>query len=589
MSFALSIVIKSTIVLICAAACSILLRRSSASTRHAAWLVAMGSVVVLPAVILVVPQFEWAVLPQGSATVSFITLEQPTATAVTTENTPPTGGFHFQPYSVWMLGAALLTIRFALSRIYVRRLERSAAFTVNQVWVSLMNDLCSTLGIQMPVRLLFGDADIAPMTWGIFRHTILLPSTAATWPEERRRVVLAHELAHVKRNDGLAQSFAQLVCSVYWFNPLVWFAAHRARIERERACDDHVLRLGTAATDYADHLIQIVRGLRSQRALSATAVSIAQPSQLETRLLSILDPKIRRRTLSKTGVTALVAFVASLTISIAAIGPAAAVAMPPVVIPAGRAPSSPPAVPPVVMPPSPQRTRIGNAGTASNPAVVPPKVLESARPMYTPEALAAKVEGIVTLEGSVDVQGKVSGLRVIKGLGYGLDRLAIKAVEGWKFGPALRNGQAVEAITQIEVDFRIPQPKDFKILINAPDTGDTAEQNGTKAGKEITAPAEDDAPAVRMGAGVTPPRVVFRVEPQYTPEAREAKQAGTVVVTATIHQDGSLTVSSVVRGLENGLTEKAIEALESWKFQPGMKDGKPVPVMLNIEVNFNLR
>jgi TonB family protein len=62
-----------------------------------------------------------------------------------------------------------------------------------------------------------------------------------------------------------------------------------------------------------------------------------------------------------------------------------------------------------------------------------------------------------------------------------------------------------------------------------------------------------------------------------------------VVVTGTVHEDGSLTVTDVVRELENGLTRSAIEALERWKFQPGMKDGKAVPVSLNIEVNFKLR
>jgi beta-lactamase regulating signal transducer with metallopeptidase domain len=158
------------------------------------------------------------------------------------------------------------------------------------------------------VNVLFTQRPASPMTWGLLRPTVLLPAAASAWSAERRRVVLAHEFAHVKRNDALAQIFVQLACSIYWFNPLVWYAAHRIRIERERACDDQVLRLGTIASDYADHLIQIVRGLRSPRTFSLAAVSMAQPSQLETRLVSILDSRASRRRLSKTGLALLCAF-----------------------------------------------------------------------------------------------------------------------------------------------------------------------------------------------------------------------------------------------------------------------------------------
>src|SRR5262249_19093415 len=161
-------------------------------------------------------------------------------------------------------------------------------------------------------------------------------------------------------------------------------------------------------------------------------------------------------------------------------------------------------------------------------------------------ALTANVEGTITLQGHVDTQGRVSALRVIKGLGYGLDQKAIDAVLLWKFRPALRKGIPVDVITQIEVDFRIPP--------------------------WYKASPKDNASAIAVGPGVTPPVVISRVEPDYTPEARAAKYEGTVVVSATIHKDGSLTVNNVLRALDYGLTEKATEALEQWTFKPGMKD-----------------
>ena len=93
----------------------------------------------------------------------------------------------------------------------------------------------------------------------------------------------------------------------------------------------------------------------------------------------------------------------------------------------------------------------------------------------------------------------------------------------------------------------------------------------------------------RVGGGVLPPTVIFKVEPTYSEEARKARYQGTVLLSAIVHKDGRIQILKILRGLGLGLDENAISALQQWKFHPGSVAGEPVDVALNIEINFSLR
>ncbi len=94
--------------------------------------------------------------------------------------------------------------------------------------------------------------------------------------------------------------------------------------------------------------------------------------------------------------------------------------------------------------------------------------------------------------------------------------------------------------------------------------------------------------AYRIGGGVSPPSVISKVEPEYSEQARKAKWQGTVILQLVVDEHGMPRDMRVTRSLGLGLDEKAIEAVGKWRFKPGMKDGKPVPVIATIEVNFRL-
>jgi periplasmic protein TonB len=92
----------------------------------------------------------------------------------------------------------------------------------------------------------------------------------------------------------------------------------------------------------------------------------------------------------------------------------------------------------------------------------------------------------------------------------------------------------------------------------------------------------------RAGNGVTKPELLKKVEPEYSEEARKAKLTGTVVLSIVVDPSGNAVSPRITKSMGLGLDEKAIEAVKQWKFKPGYKDGKAVPVMASVEVNFRL-
>jgi periplasmic protein TonB len=92
----------------------------------------------------------------------------------------------------------------------------------------------------------------------------------------------------------------------------------------------------------------------------------------------------------------------------------------------------------------------------------------------------------------------------------------------------------------------------------------------------------------RVGAGVSAPVVLHKVEPEFSPEARAAKYQGVVLVAAVIDSDGKPRDLRVIRGVGMGLDQNAVEAVKQWRFSPAKKDGRPVAVSVNIEVDFRL-
>ena len=363
--------VKATVLLVLAAVVTVFLRRSPASLRHLVWTLACGGVLALPLASALLPNWRLAAWPRLDVPVAF-DAEQlgPQASEQDPKPAPPvmpTSHATVPPTSaagetepvrwrltpdwtalvspVWLSGVGAVLILLAVGMARIMWLDRVTRPVEDEAWLILVDELSLELGLTRHVRLLQASGPAMPMTWGIRRPAILLPAEADTWTAERRRDVLLHELAHVKRHDFLIQLMAHVACAVYWFHPMVWLAATRLREERERACDDHVLRAGATPSEYASHLLDIARGLRAARATSLASVAMARPAQLATRLIDVLDTRRCRDTLSARA--ALPAWL----VAIAVVVPLAAAA-PRVAEPAGR----PSAIDTITRPPSPMLT-----------------------------------------------------------------------------------------------------------------------------------------------------------------------------------------------------------------------------------------
>jgi beta-lactamase regulating signal transducer with metallopeptidase domain len=169
------------------------------------------------------------------------------------------------------------------------------------------------------VRLLRSDRVAVPVVWGLFRPVLLLPGDAGEWPAERLRVVLQHELAHLQRWDGVSLVLTRIAVSLFWFHPLAWSLERAGRSECERACDDLVLASGTKPSEYADHLLAIAREMPVFDPFRSVTLAMSRKSQLEGRLLSILQKDVARRVFSGRGVAIACALAVAVIAPVAAL------------------------------------------------------------------------------------------------------------------------------------------------------------------------------------------------------------------------------------------------------------------------------
>ncbi len=343
---AVLIVIKATLVLIIARLLIAAVPRASAAFKHLALTIALCAVVALPLVSVIAPAWQLGVLPSPAGDVRQTRevgstgddQEEPSGFAAAINVAKATGvvpadrisamsAFLSTVRNSWQ-GLILLLIAFvsalflgriALGVLGVRAVARRATDVDDDAALLELDRACDYIQLNRNVRLL-RSADVSvPVVWGLFNPILLLPASSSEWTMERLRVVLLHELAHVKRGDGFTLLITKAAVAVFWFHPLMWTIETAARSECERACDDLVLAGGTKASDYAEHLLSIAKALPQADPFKSVTLAMSRRSQLEGRLLSILQPHIRRGSFSSRYVGIVAAFTLFLIVPLASV------------------------------------------------------------------------------------------------------------------------------------------------------------------------------------------------------------------------------------------------------------------------------
>ena len=317
MMFLLVSSVQITAILIVALFSLRLLRKKSAAARHWVLSAAIVLAVVTPILTAVMPAWNMPDAVVNHPAIAPIQQQITRMTRPSADNgtaqapvTPLTGSHserpasaisHWLPEFVWSLGVAIGLVVLATGLVRLARVTSASATMAAGRWPQLVEQISTEYRLRRSVRLLQSLNCSILLTWGVLRPRIVLPAGAGDWPVDRARIVLRHELAHIRRYDWLVQMIAQLFRIVYWFNPLVWMVCRRLRLESECACDDAVVtgREAIEGHEYAAHLLDLARTLNRTNSAWSSALTMAQSSTIERRFSAMLNPALNRRPVTR--------------------------------------------------------------------------------------------------------------------------------------------------------------------------------------------------------------------------------------------------------------------------------------------------
>jgi TonB family protein len=561
--------IAVSLIVLSGLAMAALLRRQSAATRHWVLSTALMCAAAAPALALVVPAWDLRPTPFAAAVRS---PQQPADSAHLGPARPQSAGIHtgqspgisdrirarVSPAAVqliapvWITGAgiSLFILLVGLGRL-AWLASRAESLRCGR-WIELAAEISIGYGIQRPVLLLQTDHPTLLVTWGLRRPKIILPFGASEWTDERIRVVLCHELAHIRRQDWVVQMLAEVLRAVYWFNPLVWIASRRLRQESEHACDDAVLSLGIEGVDgpeYAEHLLALARDVcRHRRTFPSlpvpAMVSLMRPSSLERRVRAMLNTRLNRNPTTRLSRAATTLGVLGMSVLIVGFGAAA-------------------------------QTFSTFSGSVVDPmnGLIPKATL-----ILTDVVRQAKHEIRTDENGHFEFVGLPPGdyLFEVRFPGFGTLKGTVNVA-----------GQNVHKNLELQVgtlqETINVKGKPGSIPASGPPVVIAAKAAPRRGAEGCTV-----SPTSATGGNIRPPMKLKDVRPVYPAHLQDARVGGAVLMEARIGTDGSIKDLQVVKAAHPELASAAAEAVRQWQFDATLLNCVPVDVFMNVTVNFSV-
>ena len=530
MRFLADATIRSSVLLLLGLMVATLLRRRPAALRHCVLAASMFGAAVVAPLSRALPSWDVALVPASVGEAAAREPSAPDTAAVVTSGASGAAATGLSLLTmVWAAGFAMSATLLAIRVLRLATVSGRARPVHDPRSRRIVEQVSKAYGMRQAVTLLQTDKQDLIATWGVVEARVLLPTQAVQWSDDRMHTVLCHELAHVRRHDWLVQMSAEVLRTVYWFNPLMALACRQLRRESEQACDDAVLGAGVSARSYAGHLLELA-SIRPRRAWSS-AMPMARRSTLERRIAAMLNTSLDRRAPSRR------ALVTATVLLVAAALPAAAL----------RAAQIAP------------RSLTGTIYDASG-AVLPgvPLTLQDAQEFKWQAVTDAsgRFEFPPVQSGRYALEATLPGFRALR------DEFELKTAGDWDRAIILQVGELTERVTVSAS--RIPARSAQAVQPSGP-------------------------ARVRVGGNIRAPQRLYNVNPIFPATMREAGRSGEVPVEAIIGLDGSVH-SARVRGghIHPDFAAAALDAVRQWRYSPTLLNGVPVEVVMTVTVAFSL-
>lgn len=485
--------------------------------------------------------------PAGTTSLSVVT-SLAMATPVAALDAPRTTGRMWTDTVALLICAALVLgalIRLTIMMTGVRRLSRLAQHGTR---VAVEAEIETALDVRADVRVV--DGVHHPVTFGLRRPLVLIPTLLAQQPEAVRRAVLCHELLHVRRRDWMWLVLEECVRTTFWFHPAVSWLISRIQLTREELVDSLVVRALGQRKAYIQALLAF-----SETTPFRPAPAFGPRDHLARRIQLVSKEVVMSPIRTAAGC---VAFAVVVSIG----GWYGARALP--LQATGQASAGP-------------LERQARRITPENPI---PRRTSSVLPQYPPALVSEKLDVLVTVNITVDSGGRVAEHRVVS---IGVARANATRPENASYGSQFEDAVA-DALRQWQYDAPFEGPIAFPVSLRFL-------PNGTVV--ELTTAADVDAPtwhggAVRIRDGVAPPTKIKDVRPAYPAAAQDAKTQGIVILEIRVEPNGKVSNARVMRSIP-ALDQAAMDAVKQWEFQPALLNGAPTAVVMFVTVNFTLK